>query len=166
MNWTLIGAISVPLVSLLTIMGSAWVSRLSGKAAIRQATVSERRQASADWEAYATELRHRNDRLAERLENFEDEWVKRLASMEDAAKRRLMEVTTEYTERIGLMERRLGDSEVRAQAAEMRASRAEVLYSIAIVYLRRLSMWAADNLVGVDLPTPPPELENDLGAKS
>jgi hypothetical protein len=175
MNWTLILTITVPLLlSLLTVAGSAWMSRLSGRAAIHQAATDERRQASADWEAYTGELRRYNDGLTTRLAQVEEDSARRLIDADKESSRRLDVARTDYTQRLEVIqresqdrlqgvERRLGDSEIRAQAAEIRATRAESLYSVALVYLRRLSLWVTDHVDGVDLPPPPPELHTDLG---
>lgn len=58
--------------------------------------------------------------------------------------------------------RRIEEAELRAEAADVRATKAEHLYSIAIIYMRRVIRWINENLPGEDYPAPPPELNLDL----
>lgn len=65
-------------------------------------------------------------------------------------------------DRLGRVEQRLDDAEMRNIATELRATKAEGLYAVALIYLRRIALWVNDHLPGATLPPPPPELENDL----
>lgn len=164
----------VPIVvAIVGLIGSAYVGRHSGKAAIIEAIAHAKATQDANWKSYTEILQRDNDSLRTRIENAEGSAIQRLSEVEAHSQRRLEDVQTEYlkqidavkhTSALGLaeVERRLGDSEIRAQAAEIRAHRSEGLYSLAVVYLRRLSTWVNDHWPDENVPPPPPELERDL----
>ena len=140
---TWIIGLASPAVAILTILGSAWAGRHAGHAALKQAegtvkdaATNERKAASADWAAYTAELRQENVDLRKHNQ--------------------------EQAERLDKLEHRVDDSELRAAAAELRALKSQELYSLALVYLRRVFVWANDHWPGVEIPPPPPELEADL----
>jgi hypothetical protein len=58
--------------------------------------------------------------------------------------------------------RRIDEAELRALADRERADRNERLYSIAIIYLRKLVRWIDDVVPGEDYPPIPVELKMDL----
>lgn len=57
---------------------------------------------------------------------------------------------------------RIDVSEMRAEAERVARTKAEHLYSVAVIYLRRVIRWINDNLPGSDYPAPPPEIDVDL----
>ena len=57
---------------------------------------------------------------------------------------------------------RTEDAELRAEADKMARIKAEHLYSMAIMYLRKVIRWIDQNLPGESYPPPPPELKLDL----
>jgi hypothetical protein len=173
-NWTQIAAIVVPvIVAALGVLGSIRGARHSGRAAIMQATSDVKKTQDVNWAAYTEQLRKDNEGLQRRIERAEGTSLDRLTEVEAHSKRRLEEAREEYnaelvevkreaSERLGKVEKALGDWELRTRAAEVRASKAEELYSLAIVYLRHVFSWAHDHMPGLTLPAPPPELGRDL----
>lgn len=57
---------------------------------------------------------------------------------------------------------RMEQATIRAEADRVARAEADRNFTIAVVYLRRLTRWILDNLPGADYPTPPPELHLDL----
>ena len=140
MNWDLIQRIGIPLLAALAVLiAPAIGKRVAHKtadAAILTAVAATEKSASDRWQAHTESVQKYADGVADRL---------------------------------GVVERRLDDAELRsaaaevkAVAAELRATKAETLYKSAIVYLKRISAWANEHIVGLELPPPPSELEDDL----
>lgn len=109
---------------------------VTAEAEMRKAVASEREQASVDWARYCEAQDRDNAGLRKRL---------------------------------GSMEARLDNAEMRSAAEaekaaheSQRAAAAEKLYTIAVVYLRRVIGWIDDNLPGERYPAPPPELNLDI----
>lgn len=57
---------------------------------------------------------------------------------------------------------RQAKTDMALEAEILARHKAERLYSIAIIYLRRIASWWAEHWPGEALPPPPPELETDL----
>jgi hypothetical protein len=187
-NWSLILSIAVPvLVAAFSLFASAFVGRHAGKAAIMRATTDVKQAQDANWAAYTEQqrldnegLRKDNKDLRDRIDAAEAASAQRMTETDALGRRRLEAAQLDYTrqlesvqaeaaERLAalhkdmtLVEKRLGDAEVRARAGEVRASKAEELYWLAVVWMRNLFAWAREHLPGVELPPPPPELERDL----
>ena len=68
----------------------------------------------------------------------------------------------ELQEQVNENARRIEDAELRAEADKVARTKAEHLYSMSIIYLRRVIRWIEQNLPGEHYPPPPSELNLDL----
>lgn len=116
----------------------------------------------ADEAAKLTAQASVNDTFTRAFEAADKHWARYVAAMQkraDEQEKRADEMADEISKNA----QRIDDAEMRAEAERVARTRAEHLYSVAIIYLRRVIRWISDNLPpGVEYPSPPPELDVNL----
>jgi hypothetical protein len=169
MNWTLFAAIGGPFfTAMLGLVGMVITARKSHHAAMAVANAAKDQANAAATQAQAAlESARASTRVAEStaaaaiqdaITNANEANDKHWAIYLDAMQRRCEILEAD----INRHSARLEAAELKSEAAEVRANKSEHLYSIAIIYMRRVIRWINENLGVEDYPQPPAELNMDL----
>jgi len=149
-------------VTLLTyVIPTCGAAIISGAFTIYNTHKTKKVTESADEAAKMTAQASVNDTFTRAFEAADKHWASYVAAMErrvdDQEKR-----NDELADEINKTGKRIDDAEMRAEAERVARTKAEHLYSVAIIYLRRVIRWVNANMPGGDYPSPPPEIDVDL----
>lgn len=161
MNWGNAGPYLGPVAGAVAVVWAALVDRrakhrtaaAADKAADAQATAASAAVDSAEAAEEGARAEMHKAVVAER-EQASSEWAKITQGMQ--------KWNEHLSDRLGDVEKRLDDAEIRNAAAELKVAESEKNYRVAIAYLRRVIRWVNDNWPGNDCPEAPPELVADL----
>lgn len=169
MNWAVWGPVlGVNGAALLALIGALVQTLKSHHATLQQIEVTKKQSAAAVTQADAAlEVARANTKTAEATAAaaIQDAITKAIASNDqhwalylDAGQKRIEQLEKDIAKNAS----RIDAAELKAEAAQVRADRSEHLYSIAIIYMRRLIRWIDKTVPDEGYPPIPTELQMDL----